>query len=510
MKKMNLKPLLLSLLIAVMTGACDDFLDLDPISQQTAGTAWDTESEINSNVLGTYYKLRESLSLDYYYYMYGDVPAEIFTTTESEGDHRMFTGSYQTLGNSDATNWTRYYKAILSANLAIEKIPETPLSVFSTSESEALKKRNSYLGEALFLRAYTYFYLVRVWGKVPLILDPVEDAADAVYDVPFETEDNILSQCLEDLDKALQCLSWDATKDAVATRANKGSVFALKMHIHMWLTRANRADIDPQNFKDAIACSDSIEASGKYQLLDITNIKSLWLQGKTVESLFEFPFNVANNEYLIKTSFPSQTLGYPLNTDRKNQGKPVYVFNTSFTGLFNPLRDQRVEQLLANFGTTNCYNLKYSSINYLNADKTDWRMDNNVVIFRLSDIYLLKAEASYMLDLLGATKEDGDYVTDALEYLNRIRLRAGLGEYNRTGAVLYRTISEERERELFLEGHRLYDWVRTGFYVSKSSNYDGNRYIQQGYLWPVNFDLLLNNVYARQTPYWQDKMEAYQ
>ena len=499
MKKNNIKYILMSVVVFVLAG-CDDFLDLDPISQQTAETAWDSNIEVNSNVLGIYFKLRENLEFGGTYFDYGDIPAQIFLATESEGDHRVFNGDYTTMGMSWNCNWTRFYKSILSANLAIKKIPEIPLEVFSNSREDALKISNSYIGEALFLRAYTYFFMTRIWGAVPLVTIPVEDASEVVYDYPYETEDNILKQCLDDLDLALEYLSWDPTQGSAAVRANKGSAYALKMHIHMWLTRANRSEIDETNFEKAIECCNAIEASGKYQLLPVESMLTIWTQGKTAESLFEFPFNTANNEYFRKETFFSHILGYPMNTDRKDAGKPIYVLNSTFTGLYNPLKDKRIEYLYANFGKLNGYTLKYSSIHYLNTDKTDWRFDNNIVIFRLADMYLLKAEALYMLN-----QRD-----EALVYLNRVRDRAGLAAYTNTGTPLYKAINDERERELFLEGHRLYDWVRTGFYVTKSSGYDATRYYKDGHQWPVHFDLLINNAYARQTPYWQDKVQAYQ
>jgi hypothetical protein len=118
------------------------------------------------------------------------------------------------------------------------------------------------------------------------------------------------------------------------------------------------------------------------------------------------------------------------------------------------------------------------------------------VIYRLADIFLLRAEAHAKL---------GEY-SQAIQYLDKVRNRAGLAPYQGSNELLYREISDERDRELFLEGHRLYDFVRTGYYSVKCSAYSDSRYREEGYLWPVNFSLLLNNRYARQTPYWADKM----
>ena len=93
-------------------------------------------------------------------------------------------------------------------------------------------------------------------------------------------------------------------------------------------------------------------------------------------------------------------------------------------------------------------------------------------------------------------------------YLDKIRVRAGLDPYAGDDATLYSEVSDERARELFLEGQRLYDWVRTGFYATKSPQgiYNQDRYMQEGYLFPVNYNLIVNDKYVHQTPYWGDKM----
>ena len=123
-----------------------------------------------------------------------------------------------------------------------------------------------------------------------------------------------------------------------------------------------------------------------------------------------------------------------------------------------------------------------------------------MVIFRLAEMYLLKAEA-----LIKKKRPD---MEAALTYLDKIRILAGLEAYIGGEASLYEEVADERSRELFLEGHRLFDWVRTGFYAKKSRQgiYSQDRYTREGYLWPVNFQLIIKNKYVRQTPYWADQM----
>ena len=145
------------------------------------------------------------------------------------------------------------------------------------------------------------------------------------------------------------------------------------------------------------------------------------------------------------------------------------------------------------------YTKKYSNITYLDVDKNNWELDNSFVLFRLSDMYLLRAEA--YCDL-------GEY-EKAREDLKTIQTRAGINEtisMSIPDNKLSSEICEERMRELYLEGHNLYDWIRSGEYVGRNG-YTADRYRQEGYLWPVYSGILIDNNYARQTPYWTDKLQ---
>ena len=486
----------LCVVIIILLSSCEKFLDLNPINIPVGPTYWQTENDANSAVLGSYLKLRECLEFGggLKYFTYGDFPTHIYSN-ESEWGLHEFEGNYQYSGNGAISDWSPFYKVILAANMAIKNIANMPVSAFGGQEI----LKNSYIGEALFVRAYTYFYMVRIWGTVPMLLEPVEDASEAIYDQTLSTESEILTQCVIDLKLADNYLSWGATAGKKAIRANRASVNALLAHIYMWQTRANLTNIDNQRFADAINCIELIESNSGASLVDGNNLPTIW-KGESSESLFEFPFKLADKEGFSKNAgFADRFLGYPYNTDRER--RPIFRFSNSFLTLYKePARDLRVQKLYENFtDQSNCFTTKYNQIQYTNADKTDWETEGTVVVFRLADMYLLKAEA--------LIKKENPDLGAARIYLNYIRKRAGLDDYAGVDANLYEEIADERARELFLEGHRLYDWVRTGFYVSKSDGvYSLDRYQREGYLFPVNFSLLINNQYVKQTPYWADKM----
>lgn len=485
--------------------SCDDFLDKSPHGGPTKNTYWQSKSDVAAATTGVYWRLRSimmsvgHLQNEMMLY-YGDIPTGMFSN-ESWVDGNPLTGNYEWMYTSEASNWGKFYKLVNQANMVIDLTPGVSLSEFA-DENE----RNVYIGEALFIRAYTYFYMVRVWGTVPHITQVIDDAAEAIYDVPLETEDNILNACLVDLGEAYDYLSWGDTHGLKASRATRGSVLALKAHILMWKNRKNKSNIDPQNYRDAIAAIDEIEKSEKYSLVSIDNYLKIWNDGgKSSETIFELPYNRGAGEKIENyDSFFGAILGYQHNGNIGNGARPRYVYNPVFLNQIDKYTgegDKRREKVwnLWDHGL-NKYPLKYSTITYLDDEKRILEFNHSFVLFRLADLYLLRAEAHEELNEYGNAKS----------YLKKVQSRAGISE-SVTNAIadnqLATEICDERIRELFLEGHNLYDWVRNGQYAGRNG-YTQTRYKEEGYLWPVNGNLTLKNKYAKQTPYWKDKLKV--
>lgn len=482
----------------VTLGSCEDFLTNEPIEIPVMETFWQTEADGNAFVNGIYSEFRSVLGASRHF-EWGDFPAGMWEAGKCRWNQHHMVGNFQWFGKDIMANWSPFFKPISVANNCIENLGKIPLDTYAAAnEEEAIIRRNKYLGEAHFMRALCYFYMVRLWGEVPIIEDYIKDVSEISRDIPMAKEEDILDFCLEDLEKAAGYLAWSPTFDKRAARATKGSVYALKAHIYMWKNRLNKTTIDRNNYTEAIHAIDSIEQSGQFSLVDTNNYINMFAKGGSSESLFEVAYSQAKNEYFETDGFTSLFLGYPYRTDF-NEQKPIFVYSTSFIQQMNKLpNDWRRRNLFYNWGASSddLFSIKYSSIHYTNPEKTTWQTDDQIVIFRLADIYLLKAEAYNRLN------DDGN----AKIYLQKVRSRMGVdAPITTSGDNLLSEIVDERERELFLEGHRLYDWVRTGAYYQRGS-YTRDRWMNEGYLWPVAFELIGTNKYIRQTPYWADKM----
>lgn len=144
--------------------------------------------------------------------------------------------------------------------------------------------------------------------------------------------------------------------------------------------------------------------------------------------------------------------------------------------------------------------IKYANVKTITSSSSSYYLLlNNIIIFRLADIILLKAEAE-------TAKPTPDYAK-ALTLVNEIRKRAGLTSYSGlSGMDLLDTITAERGRELFLEGSRYYDLIRneriTG--VSQFPYMTHSQFLQGKYLWPFDPTLFVYNSKLIQNSYWSN------
>jgi starch-binding outer membrane protein, SusD/RagB family len=156
-----------------------------------------------------------------------------------------------------------------------------------------------------------------------------------------------------------------------------------------------------------------------------------------------------------------------------------------------------------NSGSVTAYeSIKWANIQNVNNSPAYQVALNNINVFRLADIQLMKAEAM-------AAKPAPDE-TGALAIVNQLRAERGTTPITGvSGNVLLKTIADERGRELFLEGHRTFDLIRlerlTGeqqFPFITHADFIAGRYY-----WPVDPTLFLTNSNLKQTAYWVGKVK---
>lgn len=487
--------------------SCKKFLDKKPIDAATDANFWNNETEANTAIAGAYALLRASLSekgMAHHYY--GDYATDEFLNGRTEEDFaslgniqwNTFIGATETFrALIRMRSWDNFYRGIDQANRCIKYIPGIPLDKFTSANKAAAK--DALIAEAYFLRAFTYFYMSRIWGDVPLVLETAEDAAQAPN--PARTPQNdVLNQCINDLQSAIPKMIWAPAGPNRAIRASRGTAYALLAHIYAWRGEYGKV----------IAPADSVILKGGYTPVGKTTtalINSVY-KGNSTEGIFEIAKNstvegASGATDVVNGNLAAKTLKAPyLLTRTGNALMPLdgITLNT----LFPDSNDYRRRYGFDFWGTTDPINIKNSGstiIVYTGANNTVPLVLNNIIIFRLQDIQLLKAEAA---------AANGDFAT-ARTLLNTIRQQANAQPSTETDAQLFEAIIDERGRELFLEGHRFYDLVRLGRKTgvlkfngsSPVTRMTATEFAAGKYYWPVDPLLITLNPNLIQTPFWR-------
>jgi len=191
----------------------------------------------------------------------------------------------------------------------------------------------------------------------------------------------------------------------------------------------------------------------------------------------------------------------------KDPGSSIWWVNTDLVNNLydttsNGANDARIKATFYGLQTGAPMMVKYANVIYQQpAQQADPFVSNNMVLLRLADTYLVKAEADANLGNLG----------DAALYVNKVRQRAGLDNIAATNPqqMMY-DIMDERGREFFGEGTWFYDLYRTGLILDP--NYDNaiDGYLparagndNAGFQWPLDLRLLLpQDPLLTQNPYW--------
>jgi hypothetical protein len=452
------------ILLAALTFSslsCKKFLNIVPTDALSGNNFWQTQKDVETFTNGLYSKFRSKVNAGFI--TIGDLRSAPITSDGNYGallainDIRSLQSISSPLVGSNPvqtqwttgwifrnmTLWKPFYEIIVSANLLYKQVDEMPAGVLSAAESKR------YKAEAVFMRNLCYFFMIRLYGDVPYYTTALNTNA-----VPRMPMVQVLNKCIADMNAVKADLPWTyADPSMVGVRAMRGGAIALLMHMNMWA-----AGFDAETNKNAYytAVKDlgaEISTATDYTLLSYTQEDNKRLfKGRTKESLFEVFQSFNSGERFSGYA----NLGYVLS-------HYPYLGQTSFTtsrGYYSKLWMDKIytdgapdlrKDLWFENRTVNNTSFQFKKFANVYVDGVTVRNDDDLIIFRLSDAYLLTAEA------LAGLGEDGD----ARVYLNKVRQRAGAAAIASTSEQLKEDIYYERVRELMGEGHYYYDLVRT-------------------------------------------------
>lgn len=501
----RLVPWGIAVVLLALTGSCKKMLDVDSSRVVGEKNMWNSLEDTRAAVMGTYGLVRAALADYNAHWLYGDVRAGEFTSPTRQDLRAIIsndlTASYPSL--EALSNWRRWYAVINSANIFLERVHEVHEKDLRYTENNMVVD----IAQIRFLRAFAYFYMVRNWGDVPLIVSSHDGNFE---NKPRENQDRVMAWAEQEMLAAAADLPYrysagdeqqqgnyynETTGRWDGALARKLTAYAVLAHLAAWQgdypSVANYSKFVIDNYQ---------KATNDYISTDHLTAANGFFFNKNTNQLFGFAFDWGHVDASFTGHIEELTLAEPVVNKRIPD---IYLPKDSIINIFNEGGDERFS--LDTLGTPvsdryfSNYNGRYpifSKIKCIMGGVSDptFRIFTSAIIFtRLEDVTLLRAEA---LAVLGER-------SGAIDNLNAIRTRRGLDAYNEeVNGDLLNAIFLERQRELMGEGHRWYDLVRYNR-IRPNHATISQLIARNGIYWPVAQTLLDQNDQLTQNEYWQ-------
>ncbi|TKG90759.1 RagB/SusD family nutrient uptake outer membrane protein [Puteibacter caeruleilacunae] len=495
---------------------CTDHLDVDTFNNITGAGFWTNPNDAAIYAVGIQADVAGILRGNNNYMNLTDGRSDVLTPG---GLGPRLTGHAQLhtqtalLGGGD---WTGYYNTIHHCNLLLQEIEKL------TFDNEEQKSEIAAKGH--FFRAFLYFDLVRIYGDVPLVLEPTMGKPELETYYARAPKQEVFGLIKSDIEKAIAGLP-EGIEDK--NFISKAAAYALKAEVYMWTGKAltDRNSPVTADLQTAISAIDAIPAASGGTVSFVENDwKSIFTRQANDSpeyiwaNFFDYLVDPKNNVFsgftLRQDNVPDEMQGtFPiayategLNTihfDNKmnsifDKYQTVEAHDNPFDktddeGPFYDTRDLRDINTMVDIhddGTT-IVCIKFPGILVETDNRRYW--DNDFPIYRWSDMLLLKAEA---LNTLGSNP------SDVVGILNMTRNRAGLADYDGATdkSTLENEILDERARELAAENKRWWDLLRAhkaGLEIPRFMESRGDDSTDSGvwdyYYWPISEGVMLKN-----------------
>lgn len=460
---------ILVIVLALTFTSCEKIIDVDPISNVGADAFYRNYTEVNAALTGCYSGLQGPLYNEWMFTeVRGDNSKQGLATSSSVPNLELNELDMFVLNSAHPQvyiYWLATYKNIRAINYVLRSLGATyangQITIGAGTASVTEAQKNQLIGEALFLRAYHYFNLVRLFGGVAAVTEPVDPEKSK------QINRNTIAECYQlivaDLSTAKDILpqnTYSTINSANLGRANAWAAKSLLAKVYLTLDR--NADALP-------LLNDVINNSG-YGLLN--NYADVFSIANEMNREIIFAVRYKAGGFGIGSPFanlfaPTGSGNAVVNNDGNGFNFPTESIKNAYITPTTGFSDARKAVNIAQFTATRPYVRKYTSpvINRFDAE-------NDFPVIRFADVLLMKAEA---------TGYDGPSGS-SIAIINQIRERSGAGNYPGTGdfnavfykypasgtgsindAVAFKTaLFKERRLELAFENQRFFDIMRTG------------------------------------------------
>lgn len=437
-------------------------LNADPLSEIPASQMWNNERDVNAGIAEIYASFRSALRTNWF--CWGEMRSDNFELAqELPSEYRNLIKNQMTT-DLPSSNWTSLYKVISNANFAIQNIPNAEIT------DQALKM--DYLAQAYAMRALCYFYAVRVWGAVPVYLEPVDNIANAVVKGRTDMETVLREVIIPDLNKAEELIN---PANVERKRISRNAIYAILADVQMWLGEWEAADATIDRFMSANGTPSAPVASNSVKVTfqkDIVELKNQFVNdlnnkpgnnNPTVDEygdLNEFIFVIHQN--IAEAGLSNYSQIWNILGCGMGQGS-VVVLSPKLqaiyeAGIAKVPQDKRFEHYLCpSKSSAETYQVhKYlangTSVKY--TDNIDCQMAYPV--YRYTDVLLMQAEVKARLSKWQDALNLVQFVLERAGVASRI---ANVGSFSSTEEIVD-YILDQKQIEQVGEGKRWFDLVR--------------------------------------------------
>lgn len=492
--------------------SCEDFLTIYPTDKTTGKDYWKKKDHVDEMVAGAY-KQMCSGDAEERAIMWGLFRSDEVVKSESYKNNDMdYINAVNLYPTQGICKWDVFYSVINRCNQVLEHAPEVMEIDPEFTEGDYEVAR----GQMLALRSLAYFYLVRAFRDVPYV-DQASESDNQVTEVPQSAPYDVLQHCIDDLEEASKLVMHSGAYNDWRDYGyiTQDACWAILADIYMWRASMTGDLADYQkvvdyaelviNSKDALYRKNyrnvlsQLDETDRYHLFEWTNNRFyftpqyyIYVMGNSRESILEFQYNQndANGtlaSYLFRdgndNSYSRLMASIIFNSVRQSEANTETATKVFFSEddyrfwayTYDVNDDNLLEQNIRKYGTTDgdlprtmtkgSKGDQWGDANMRSANN----FDVNWIVYRLTDVMLLEAEARVQL----ATADDVEdpQMQQAFNLVQTINKRS-MAERSRdtlnissfpTRADMEVLVLSERQRELCFENKRWFDLLRYGY-----------------------------------------------